>query len=210
RVSTWVSKPGPLSATVRRTRCCRTPSSPLDSVSRACTYMSASSMGCVWHAASRALATSLWTSWRSYMGAPSMAGRLNSNTAARRTSGRIPAIQHQDIGDQCVEVHLLHLGGRRTGVLAEVVHHVLERGHLIDDGIGRADQHRGVAFVQAVGKLHGQTLGRQLDGRKRILDFVRQTPCHLAPGHCAVGRYDFADVVKHHEIAIAPTIDSKM
>ncbi|MNX75693.1 hypothetical protein D3C86_1071780 [compost metagenome] len=64
--------------------------------------------------------------------------------------------------------------------------------------------------LQLAFQFHGQPFGRQLDGRERILDLVRQAPRHFAPGHGAVGGNHFGNVVKHHQIAVAAPVHAQM
>src|SRR3546814_11904356 len=40
--------------------------------------------------------------------------------------------------------------------------------------------------------------------------FVDQPPRNLTPGHSAVSGDDFADVVEHHQIAVASSVDAKV
>lgn len=48
-------------------------------------------------------------------------------------------------------------------------------------------------------EFHGQALGRELDGRERVLDFVREAARDLAPGLGALGGHHFRDVVEHQQ-----------
>ena len=55
--------------------------------------------------------------------------------------------------------------------------------------------------LQLAAELHLQPLSRELDGRERVFDLVRQAARHFAPGLGALGRDDVRDVVKHQKAA---------
>ena len=95
------------------------------------------------------------------------------------------------------------MGGRQAGVVAELVHQPLHRIHLIDDGAHGLGQHSLFARFQTVHQLHFQTLGRELDGRERILDFMGQTARHLGPGLRALRRNQRRHILEHQQAHIA-------
>mmetsp|Transcript_53686 Transcript_53686/g.126315 ORF Transcript_53686/g.126315 Transcript_53686/m.126315 type:complete len:732 (-) Transcript_53686:1050-3245(-) len=108
-------------------------------------------------------------------------------------------IEAQDLLDQRIEIQRLELGRRQAGVVAELVDQLLHRLHLVDDGGHRAHQHGLVGAFELGLQLVLQTLGRQLDGRQRVLDLVGQPAGDLAPGRRALGRDDLGDVIEHDQ-----------
>ena len=93
----------------------------------------------------------------------------------------------------------MHVG--RARILAERVDHLLHRIDLRDDGVRRALEDLRVLRIHAAEELAPHALRRQLDGRQRILDLVRQAPRHLAPGRIALRLQQRGDVVEHQHHA---------
>ena len=117
--------------------------------------------------------------------------------------GVFVVIQLHDLGYQRVQIHGLELGRGQAGVITELIDETLHGVHLIHDGFDRLGQNGLLRWCHFAGEFHFQPLGRQLDGRQRVLDFMRKSPRHLAPGLRALGRHDFGNVVKHQQAGIA-------
>ena len=93
-----------------------------------------------------------------------------------------------DVGNQ--------VGGGQARELRELVHQVLERVHLLDDGLAALGQD----LLEARGRLDvglADPLGRELDGGERVLDLVGELPRHLAPGRDLLGAHQRGEVVEH-------------
>ena len=112
-------------------------------------------------------------------------------------------VQPEHLADQGIEIERRQFGRRHARIVGKLVDHALHRLHLIDDRLRRAIEHFGVAAAQLVGQLELQAFGRELDRRQRILDLVRQTPRHLAPGRAALGGDQPRDVVEDHDVTAA-------
>ena len=97
-------------------------------------------------------------------------------------------IEQQGFLDQLVEV----LGGQgqlgQPGKPGKFIDQVLDLIRLIDDDLG-AFVEDGVSLAQVAGKAALQALGRQLDGRQGVLDFVGDPPGHLPPGRQPLGPF---------------------
>ena len=111
------------------------------------------------------------------------------------------AIQIHDFRDQLVEIEAreVHVGGAR--ILAECIDHLLHRIDLRHDGGGRALEDLSVLLVHAAEEFAAHPLGGQLDRRQRVLDLVRQTARHLAPGRIALRLQQRGDVIEHQHHA---------
>ena len=68
------------------------------------------------------------------------------------------------------------IGAGQAGVVAEFIDQPLHGLHLIDDGGHGFVQHLAFGLGQLAGQLVRQPLGRELNGRERVFDFVRQPP----------------------------------
>jgi hypothetical protein len=93
----------------------------------------------------------------------------------------------------------MQFGRRQACVIAELVDQPFHGIDLVNDGLDGLGEDGLFSVRQLARQLHFKPLGRQLDGRQRILDFVRQPARHLAPGLRTLGRNDFRDVVKHQQ-----------
>ena len=109
-------------------------------------------------------------------------------------------IQLKDFADQRIQIQRLQHRRWCLRIVSEIVHHLLHRQHLVDDGIGAARKQCRIASFELLVQLHLQSLGRELYRRQRILDLVRQTARNLGPGDRALPGDHVADVIKHHNV----------
>ena len=126
--------------------------------------------------------------------------RIQRDLEAHAPAHHLRAIEVGHLGHQPVQPEARHLEARRARVLAERVHHLLHRLDLLHDGLGAAVEELRVLLVHRRQQLVAHALGREADRRERVLDLVRQSARHLAPGGLALGLQHHRDVVEHeHE-----------
>ncbi len=113
--------------------------------------------------------------------------------------GVFDAVQIKHIGHQRIQIQCLQLRSRQAGVVAELVDEPLHGIDLINDGSNRLGQDGLFWRWQLAGKLHFKALGRQLNGRERVLDFMGQAPRHLTPGLGSLGGNNFRNIVKNQQ-----------
>ena len=98
-----------------------------------------------------------------------------------RHLGEETVVERERLGDQLVQIGRRRARRRHARELRELVDQPLQRFHLADDRRrALVDQRAGPC--RRVGEVAPQALGGELDRRQRILDLVRETPRHLAPG----------------------------
>ncbi len=119
--------------------------------------------------------------------------------AAVAVAMAVVQVELHHVVDQGIEVHGFEFGGRQPGVITELVDQPLHRVDLVDDGLDGFGEQQLFGLAHLAGELHFQALGRQLDGRERVLDFMRQPARHLAPGLRALGRDHFGNIVEHQQ-----------
>jgi hypothetical protein len=83
--------------------------------------------------------------------------------------------------------------------MREFVDHPSYVFDLPDDGIG-ALLEDGVVFADHFSVFAAQPLGRKLDGRKRILDLVRNPPGYIRPCRRALGCHQFSNVIERYDV----------
>ena len=109
-------------------------------------------------------------------------------------------VELQHIAHECIEVHRHQLGSRQARIVAKFVDQPLHGVHLVNDGFYRLGEQRLLGRADLAVELHFKALGRQLDGRERILDFMRKPARHLAPGLRALSRHHVGNIVEHQQI----------
>src|SRR5712692_10293709 len=103
----------------------------------------------------------------------------------RRRSGS-PRTGGMPLCRQPIQIQPIELRRGRARIVAEVIHHVLQRSHLRDDGLGGAIESLRRFYGKLVGELRLQALRGELDRCERILDLVGESARNLAPGGCAL------------------------
>ena len=83
----------------------------------------------------------------------------------------------------------------------ELVHHAFDILDLPHDGVGTLHEYgRILGDRRAV--LAAQALGRKLDRRQRILDFMGDPPCDVGPGRAALRDHQLSDVIERDYVAV--------
>ena len=96
-------------------------------------------------------------------------------------------VQGEHIKQEGLEIDLLHLAwSRLPRIDREVIHHVLHRAHLRDDGLRPADERLLVAGVELAAELDREALRGKLDRGQRVLDFVREPSRDFGPRRVAL------------------------
>jgi hypothetical protein len=129
----------------------------------------------------------LWITWR--ICAPSAQTGGSPRQRLRQTAGDRHArilVERQHLAHEPVQIERRRLGRRQARVVPEVVDHLLQRGHLVDDGLGGALERVRILARQALRELHLQPLCRELDRRERVLDLVSEAPRDLGPSRGAL------------------------
>ncbi|MNV69019.1 hypothetical protein D3C71_1619000 [compost metagenome] len=80
---------------------------------------------------------------------------------------------------------------RKARIVAELIDQPLHGIDLVHDGFDGLGQDGLLGVGQLTRELHFKALGRQLNGRQGVLDFVRQPACDFAPGLRALCGNDF-------------------
>ena len=117
----------------------------------------------------------------------------------RRRSGIF--VQAKYFAHQRVQIKLGNHRRRSARIVTKFIDHALHRADLIDDGIGAAGEQISVGATQFIPQLHLQALGRQLDRRQRVFDFVRQAPRHFTPGSRALRRHQSRNVIADDQVS---------
>ena len=121
--------------------------------------------------------------WRNWVASPEHRRQSPQGRRDGRPGGFVEA---QHLADQAVEVEGATSGPAAGRIVAEIVHHPLHRLHLVDDGLGAALQHVGVAVPELVGKFELEALGGKLDGvRGFLISWARRRATSPQAGNCA-------------------------
>src|SRR5712691_6302679 len=113
-------------------------------------------------------------------------------------------VQSKYLCNEPVQVQSAQLRRGGTGIVAEIIHHILHGSNLRDDGLRGVVEGPRRLERKFVAEFHLQSLRRELDRGERILDLVSEPARNLAPGGCALRRDQLRDVVEYHDVT-APT-----
>ena len=102
--------------------------------------------------------------------------------------------------DQFAHVLLAHHGLGHARERRELVHHPADVTDLADDGLRALFEDLGIGRDLLL-VLAPQAFGRELDGRQRVLDLMRDAPRDIGPGRGALRGNQVGDVVKGHDVA---------
>ena len=109
-------------------------------------------------------------------------------------------VERQRLGDELREIRRHRSRGRHPRELRELVDQTLERFDFPDDrGRALVDEFTGAG--RASGEMAAQTLGRELNRRQRVLDFVREPPRHFTPRRHFLGPDEWRHIIEHQQLA---------
>ena len=112
------------------------------------------------------------------------------------------ALQHGGLAHDGGQILRLRHGLGHAGEGGELIHHAADVADLADDGVGALVEDVLVGLdLRAVFAL--QALGRELDGRQRVLDLMRDAARDVGPGGVALRRDEIGDVVEGEDVAVA-------
>ncbi len=110
-------------------------------------------------------------------------------------------VQRQRVVQEHMEVDRDRTRGRHPRELRELVDEPLQGVDLGDDG-ARAFRHQRLRGSRRRTEVASQALGRQLDGRQRVLDLVCEPPCHLPPGRYLLRSDERRHIVEYEDGAL--------
>ncbi len=111
------------------------------------------------------------------------------------------AIQIDDLVHELVQTETANFYIGCSGIIAEGVYHFFHRLHLLHDRVRRPVEDLGFLFGHRMQVLAPQPLGRELDRRQWILDFVSESARDLAPRRIALGLKQGRDVIEDDDVA---------
>ena len=116
--------------------------------------------------------------------------------------GMADAHQEHDLAHRVGDVLAVDHRLRHARKAREFVDHAPDIVDLAHDGVG-ALLEDGLVLDDDLAVFAAQPLGRKLDRRQRILDFMGDAARDVGPGRGALRRNQFGDVVERDDIAVA-------